>query len=64
MKVTLATGGILNVPGCLARFGSGFGIISTEYDLTHEINRGQLWKVTGPAGSQRENLGIIERIEV
>ena len=64
MKVTLATGGVLNVPGCLARFGSGFGVISTGYELTHEIKRGQLWKVTGPAGCQRENLGIIERIEV
>ena len=64
MKVTLATGGVLTVPGCLARFGSGFGIISTGYELTHEIKRGKLWKVTGPARSQRENLGIIERIEV
>ena len=54
----------LTLPGCLARFGSGFGIISTGYELTHEIKRGQLWRITGPAGCQRENLGIIERIEV
>ena len=64
MKVTLATGGVLTLPGCLARFGSGFVIISSGYEPTHEIKRGQLWQITGPAGCQRENLGIIERIEV
>ena len=60
----MASGGVLTLSGCLARFGSGFGIITTGYELTHEIKRGKLWKVTGPARSQRENLGIIERIEV
>ena len=64
MRITLQGGETLTLPGCLARFGSGFGIITTGYELTHEIKRGQLWQITGPAGCQRENLGIIERIEV
>jgi hypothetical protein len=64
VKVTLANGRVLTLPGCLSRFGAGFGIIGAGYELTHEIKRGRLWQVTGPAGCQREHLGIIDRIEV
>jgi len=64
MRIALADGRVLTLPGCLSRFGSGFGIIGTGYELTHEIKRGRLWQVTGPAGCQRDHLGIIDRIEV
>ena len=64
MKITMAGGEVFTLPGCLARFSAGFGIITGGYDLTHEIKRGRLLRVTGPAGCQRENLGTVERIEV
>ncbi|HOT04315.1 MAG TPA: hypothetical protein PK069_09060 [Methanolinea sp.] len=64
MKITMTSGGALTLPGCLARFGADLGIISPEYELTHLIRRGRLFRVTGPAGSRREDVGIIDRIEV
>jgi len=64
MKITMAAGEVITLPGCLARFGAGFGIVGSGYELTHEIRRGRLLRVTGPAGCQRQQLGIIERIEV
>lgn len=64
MKITMSGGEVITLPGCLARFGAGFGIVGSGYELTHEIKRGRLLRVTGPAGCQRQQLGIIERIEV
>lgn len=64
MKIIMASGEVFTLPGCLARFGTGFGIIAGGYDLTHEIKRGRLLRITGPAGCQRESLGTVERIEV
>jgi hypothetical protein len=64
MRITMASGEVVSLPGCLARFGVGFGILGSGYELTHEIKRGRLLRVTGPAGCQRESLGVIERIEV
>jgi hypothetical protein len=64
MNITLSSGEHLTVSGCLARFGSGLGIIGEGYSLTHEIQRGRIYQVTGPAGCKRRCLGIIERIEV
>lgn len=64
MKITMASGEVFTLPGCLARFGVGFGILGSGYELTHEIKRGRLLRVSGPAGCKRESMGIIERIEV
>ena len=64
MIITLSSGDRLTVPGCLARFGSGFGIIGEGCQLTHEIQRGRIFQITGPAGCQRQQIGIIEKIEV
>ena len=64
MKITMAGGEVITLSGCLARFGAGFGIVGSGYELTHEIRRGRLLRVTGPAGCQRQQIGIIERIEV
>ena len=64
MKITMASGGVLTLPGCLTRFGAGFGIIAEGYELTHMIKSGRLFRITGPAGCKPEHLGIIDRIEV
>ena len=64
MRITMTSGEVVSLPGCLARFGVGFGILGSGYELTHEIKRGRLLRVTGPAGCQRESLGVIEQIEV
>jgi hypothetical protein len=64
MKITMSDGKVLNLPGCLARFGAGFGIIGSGYQLTHEIKRGKIWQILGPAGCQRQLLGTVETIEV
>jgi len=64
MKITMASGGIHTLPGCLARIGAGFGILAEGYELTHVIRRGRLFRITGPAGCKPEHLGIIDRIEV
>ena len=63
MKITMANGGALTLPGCLARFGAHLGVISPACELTHVIKRGGLWKVNS-SGSKYEHLGIIDRIEV
>jgi len=64
MKITMAGGEMHTLPGCLARFGADLGILGPGYELTHLIRRGRLFRVTGPAGIRREDVGIIERIEV
>jgi len=64
MKITMTGGGVLTLSGCLARFGADLGIISPGHKITHLIRRGRLFRVTGPAGSRREDVGIIDRIEV
>ena len=64
MKITMTGGGVLTLPGCLARFGGELGILGPGYELTHLIRRGRLFRVTGPAGCRREDVGIIDRIEV
>jgi len=64
MRITMACGEVHNLPGCLARFGAELGILGPGYEVTHLIRRGRLFKVAGPAGIRREDVGIIERIEV
>ncbi len=64
MRITMSGGGVFTLPGCLARFGAGFGIIAGGYELTHVIKRGRLFRLTGPAGCKPEHLGIVDRIEV
>jgi len=63
MKITMSGGGVLTLPGCLARFGAHLGVIGPGCELTHVIKRGGLWKVN-PSGSKYEHLGIIDRVEV
>jgi hypothetical protein len=63
MKLTMSDGKVLNLPGCLARFGAHFGIIGSGYEVTHEIKQGKIWQVLGPAGCQRQLLGTVETIE-
>ena len=64
MKITMAGGEVHTLPGCLARFGADLGIIGGGCELTHVIKRGRLFRVKGPAGSRREDVGVIDRIEV
>jgi len=64
MKITMQDGETLTLPGCLARFGTQFGVIGPGCELTHLIRAGRLWKVTGPAGNKREHIGVIDRMEV
>lgn len=63
MKITMASGGILSLPGCLARFGAHLGVIGPGCELTHVIKGGRLWRVNS-IGSKYEHLGIIDRVEV
>ncbi len=63
MKITMTRGGVLTLPGTLARFGAHLGVISPGCELTHVIKGGGLWKVNS-SGSIYEHLGIIDRIEV
>ncbi len=63
MKITMAKGGVLTLPGCLARFGAHLGVISPGCELTHVIKGGGLWEVDS-TGSKYEHLGIIDRVEV
>ncbi|OPX70193.1 MAG: hypothetical protein A4E37_00156 [Methanoregulaceae archaeon PtaB.Bin056] len=64
MRITLQGGETLTLPGCLARFGAELGILGPGYEITHLIRRGRLFRVTGPAGIRREDVGVIDRIEV
>ena len=64
MNIIMQEGRSIALPGCLARFGADLGIVSPDCELTHVIKSGRLFKITGPAGCKREQLGIIERIEV
>jgi len=64
MRIIIQEGETLTLAGCLARFGADFGIIGPGCELTHLIKRGRLYRLHGPAGSQREHLGFVERIEV
>lgn len=64
MKITMAGGEVHILPGCLTRFGAGFGIIAGGYELTHMIKRGRLFRIAGPAGCRAEHLGVVDRIEV
>jgi len=64
MRITMEGGETYTLPGCLARFGAHLGVISPGFEITHIIQGGRLWKVTGPAGSKREHLGVINRVEV
>jgi len=64
MRITMAGGEIHPLPGCLARFGADLGIIERGCELTHLIKRGRLFRVAGPAGTRREDVGVIDHIEV
>ena len=64
MRIIIQEGETLTLPGCLARFGAGFGVIGPGYELTHVIRQGRLYRLHGPARSQQEHLGVIDRIEV
>ena len=64
MRITLQGGETLTLPGCLARFGAELGILGPGYEITHLIRRGRLFRVTGPGGIRREDVGVIDRIEV
>ena len=50
---------------CLkAKFVADLGIVEIGCELTHVIKRGRLFRVAGPAGTRREDVGVIDRIEV